>query len=183
MTNVRHSHAGSDRLLPARRVRHGARPARRSRAGALRAAVDAGVARRIRLDTRQLAEKSRYEQSFIQCQNLWEDCRRSPPNLPPGVTHTRRESSAWTPPALARSGALQGGGRARRTRIRTSRTGRWSRPTPSRRGSRSTARPSRAEPWAMCGAIELGIRQFVKILSSREDAIDGRPEDQRHPPV
>src|ERR1700730_24518 len=38
------------------------------------AAVDAGVARRTRRDTRQLAEKSRYEQSFIQCQNLWEDC-------------------------------------------------------------------------------------------------------------
>ena len=37
-------------------------------------AVDAGVARRTRHDTRQLAEKSRYEQSFIQCQNLWEDC-------------------------------------------------------------------------------------------------------------
>ncbi len=37
------------------------------------AAVDAGVARRTCRDTRQLAEKSRYEQSFIQCQNLWED--------------------------------------------------------------------------------------------------------------
>ena len=38
------------------------------------AAVDEGVARRSRHDTRRLAEKSRYEQSFIQCQNLWEDC-------------------------------------------------------------------------------------------------------------
>jgi ectoine hydroxylase-related dioxygenase (phytanoyl-CoA dioxygenase family) len=38
------------------------------------AAVDAGVARRSRHDTRTLAEKSRYEQSFTQCQNLWEDC-------------------------------------------------------------------------------------------------------------
>jgi ectoine hydroxylase-related dioxygenase (phytanoyl-CoA dioxygenase family) len=37
-------------------------------------AVDEGVARRSRADTRQLVEKSRYEQSFIQCQNLWEDC-------------------------------------------------------------------------------------------------------------
>jgi ectoine hydroxylase-related dioxygenase (phytanoyl-CoA dioxygenase family) len=37
-------------------------------------AVDEAVARRSRNDTRPLAEKSRYEQSFIQCQNLWEDC-------------------------------------------------------------------------------------------------------------
>jgi ectoine hydroxylase-related dioxygenase (phytanoyl-CoA dioxygenase family) len=38
------------------------------------AAVDEGVARRSRHDARTVAEKSRYEQSFIQCQNLWEDC-------------------------------------------------------------------------------------------------------------
>ncbi len=38
------------------------------------AAVDEGVARRSRNDTRTLTEKSRYEQSFVQCQNLWEDC-------------------------------------------------------------------------------------------------------------
>jgi ectoine hydroxylase-related dioxygenase (phytanoyl-CoA dioxygenase family) len=37
------------------------------------AAVDEAVGRRSRDDTRALAEKSRYEQSFIQCQNLWED--------------------------------------------------------------------------------------------------------------
>ncbi len=36
-------------------------------------AVDEAVARRSRSDTRALADKSRYEQSFIQCQNLWED--------------------------------------------------------------------------------------------------------------
>jgi ectoine hydroxylase-related dioxygenase (phytanoyl-CoA dioxygenase family) len=36
-------------------------------------AVDAAVARRTRDDTRALDEKSRYEQSFVQCQNLWED--------------------------------------------------------------------------------------------------------------
>jgi ectoine hydroxylase-related dioxygenase (phytanoyl-CoA dioxygenase family) len=36
-------------------------------------AVDEAVDRRSRDDTRTLAEKSRYEQSFIQCQNLWED--------------------------------------------------------------------------------------------------------------
>jgi ectoine hydroxylase-related dioxygenase (phytanoyl-CoA dioxygenase family) len=38
------------------------------------AAVDAGVARRGQHDDRALAERSRYEQSFTQCQNLWEDC-------------------------------------------------------------------------------------------------------------
>jgi ectoine hydroxylase-related dioxygenase (phytanoyl-CoA dioxygenase family) len=39
-----------------------------------RPAVDAAVARRSRNDARRLEEKSRYEQSFVQCQNLWEDC-------------------------------------------------------------------------------------------------------------
>jgi ectoine hydroxylase-related dioxygenase (phytanoyl-CoA dioxygenase family) len=37
------------------------------------AAVDGAVATRSSHDSRPLAEKSRYEQSFIQCQNLWED--------------------------------------------------------------------------------------------------------------
>jgi ectoine hydroxylase-related dioxygenase (phytanoyl-CoA dioxygenase family) len=36
-------------------------------------AVDDAVASRSKGDTRTLAQKSRYEQSFIQCQNLWED--------------------------------------------------------------------------------------------------------------
>ncbi|MGH8620404.1 MAG: phytanoyl-CoA dioxygenase family protein [Burkholderiales bacterium] len=36
-------------------------------------AVDAAVAARMRHDTRRLAEKSAYEQSFQQCMNLWED--------------------------------------------------------------------------------------------------------------
>jgi len=39
----------------------------------LAAAVDAAVARRKAGDTRSLAEKSRYEQSFVQCQYMWED--------------------------------------------------------------------------------------------------------------
>ena len=37
------------------------------------AAVDEAVARRKRFDSRQLGEKTPYEQSFIQCINLWED--------------------------------------------------------------------------------------------------------------
>jgi ectoine hydroxylase-related dioxygenase (phytanoyl-CoA dioxygenase family) len=36
-------------------------------------AVDAAVAARMAWDSRQLTEKSRYEQSFQQCLNLWED--------------------------------------------------------------------------------------------------------------
>ena len=37
------------------------------------AAVDKAVAHRKRFDSRKLGEKSPYEQSFIQCINLWED--------------------------------------------------------------------------------------------------------------
>lgn len=37
------------------------------------AAVDGAVTARSGHDTRTLADKSRYEQSFVQCQNLWED--------------------------------------------------------------------------------------------------------------
>ena len=37
------------------------------------AAVDEAVARRKRFDNRKLGEKTPYEQSFIQCINLWED--------------------------------------------------------------------------------------------------------------
>jgi hypothetical protein len=48
-------------------------------------AVDAGVAYRSRGDHRALEEKSRYEQSFIQCQNLWEDC----PGVRPLTFHPR----------------------------------------------------------------------------------------------
>lgn len=43
------------------------------------AAVDEGVARRSRHDARTVAEKTPYEQSFIQCQNLWEDCEEVRP--------------------------------------------------------------------------------------------------------
>ena len=45
----------------------------RSEVEAFRACVDAAVAARKVNDTRALGEKSLYEQSFIQCQNLWED--------------------------------------------------------------------------------------------------------------
>ena len=53
------------------------------------AAVDEGVARRSRHDARTVAEKSRYEQSFIQCQNLWEDCDEVRPlTFHPLITET-----------------------------------------------------------------------------------------------
>src|SRR5271166_6112364 len=54
------------------------------------AAVDEGVARRSRHDTRALPEKSRYEQSFTQCQNLWEDC----PAVRPLTFHPRIAETA-----------------------------------------------------------------------------------------
>jgi ectoine hydroxylase-related dioxygenase (phytanoyl-CoA dioxygenase family) len=54
------------------------------------AAVDEAVARRSRHDTRGLAEKSRYEQSFIQCQNLWEDS----PDVRPLDFHPRIAGTA-----------------------------------------------------------------------------------------
>ena len=53
--------------------------------GRLRQAVDEAVAARKRNDTRALAEKSAYEQSFIQCQYLWEDF----PGVRPLTFHPR----------------------------------------------------------------------------------------------
>jgi ectoine hydroxylase-related dioxygenase (phytanoyl-CoA dioxygenase family) len=64
------------------------------------AAVDAAVAKRKTHDTRALADKSLYEQSFIQCQYLWEDF----PGVRPLMFH----------PALgAALGALLGAERVR----------------------------------------------------------------------
>ena len=49
------------------------------------AAVDHAVATRKQHDTRSLAEKSAYEQSFIQCQYIWEDF----PDIRPLTFHPR----------------------------------------------------------------------------------------------
>lgn len=54
------------------------------------AAVDAAVASRKRHDLRTLAEKTAYEQSFIQCQNLWEDR----PDVRPLTFHPRVAATA-----------------------------------------------------------------------------------------
>jgi ectoine hydroxylase-related dioxygenase (phytanoyl-CoA dioxygenase family) len=54
------------------------------------AAVDEAVGTRSSHDARALAEKSRYEQSFIQCQNLWEDC----PDVRPLSFHPRIAGTA-----------------------------------------------------------------------------------------
>jgi ectoine hydroxylase-related dioxygenase (phytanoyl-CoA dioxygenase family) len=53
-------------------------------------AVDEAVGRRSRDETRTLAEKSRYEQSFVQCQNLWEDS----PGVRPLTFHPRLGEAA-----------------------------------------------------------------------------------------
>jgi ectoine hydroxylase-related dioxygenase (phytanoyl-CoA dioxygenase family) len=55
-------------------------------------AVDSAVAHRSRKDTRALIEKSRYEQSFIQCINLWEDF----PAVRPLTFHPRVTAAAAT---------------------------------------------------------------------------------------
>ncbi len=52
--------------------------------------VDAAVARRKRGDSRPLVEKGRYEQSFQQCMNLWEDC----PDVRPLTFHPRIAETA-----------------------------------------------------------------------------------------
>jgi len=54
--------------------------------------VDAAVARRKAADNRTLGEKSRYEQSFLQCQNLWEDS----PEVRPLTFHPRLAQAAAT---------------------------------------------------------------------------------------
>jgi ectoine hydroxylase-related dioxygenase (phytanoyl-CoA dioxygenase family) len=54
------------------------------------AAVTEAVAERKREDRRSLGEKSRYEQSFIQCQNLWEDH----PEVRPLTFHPRVAQAA-----------------------------------------------------------------------------------------
>ena len=64
---------GDGRTVQARRLPARARPADAHRAGRFGAAVDVAVATRKQRDTRKLEEKSLYEQSFIQCQYLWED--------------------------------------------------------------------------------------------------------------
>jgi ectoine hydroxylase-related dioxygenase (phytanoyl-CoA dioxygenase family) len=53
-------------------------------------AVDDAVARRKRRDQRKLADKSLYEQSFIQCINLWEDA----PDVLPFTFHPRIAEAA-----------------------------------------------------------------------------------------
>ena len=53
-------------------------------------AVDDAVTRRSRADTRSLVQKSRYEQSFTQCQNLWEDS----PDVRPLTFHPRVAETA-----------------------------------------------------------------------------------------
>src|SRR5438094_3615133 len=61
--------------------------------GVFGAAVSDAVASRKAHDTRALAEKSRYEQSFLQCQNLWEDF----PSVRPLTFHPR---VAWAAASL-----------------------------------------------------------------------------------
>ena len=54
------------------------------------AVADTAVADRKSHDTRALADKTPYEQSFVQCQYLWEDC----PALRPLTFHPRIDQMA-----------------------------------------------------------------------------------------
>ena len=141
------------RAVPPRRLRRRSRPAHRGRARALprsgdrrRAATDA------RGDMRRLAEKSRYQQSFLQCMNLWEDR----PDVRPLTFHPRLGQAA----AELLGSTPCGSGTTRRstsrraaappTPTRTTRTGRSRRRHRSPRGSPSRARRWRPAPWATC---------------------------------
>jgi len=55
-----------------------------------RAAIDAAVAQRSAHDQRSMAEKNRYEQSFVQCMRLWEDH----PEVAPFTFHPRIAQAA-----------------------------------------------------------------------------------------
>ena len=89
--------------------------------------VTAAVLERTEDDTTPLEEKSRYQQSFVQCMNLWEDHPEvAAAHLPPQARAGRRRAPPGRRrPAVARPGALQAAGRsAAPTPTRTTRTGR-----------------------------------------------------------
>ena len=68
------------------------------------AAVDRAVADRKRNDTRALAEKSLYEQSFTQCINLWEDH----PDVSPLTFHAKISAVAGDNARAFLAAMLQG---------------------------------------------------------------------------
>ena len=103
------------------------------------AAVDAAVRARMSADTRELHEKSRYEQSFQQCLNLWEDFEGVRPlSFHPGIARVAaqllgvRGVRVWHDQALYKEAAARAP-----PDTTTTPTGRSRRPTPSPRGSRS----------------------------------------------
>ena len=66
-------------------------------------------------DTTPLEQKSRYQQSFLQCMNLWEDFPEvAPADVPPAARASRgRAARRRRGPAVARPGAVQAGRRPR----------------------------------------------------------------------
>jgi len=113
------------------------------------AAVDQAVARRKGYDTRAMGQKSLYEQSFIQCINLWEDSPAVRPlTFHPIVCETAARLLGVDALRLWHDQALyKETGTARPTRIRISPTGRCAKPTRSPHGFRSMARHSRPDAW------------------------------------
>ena len=80
------------------------------------ALVTAAVRDRTASDTAPLEEKSRYQQSFLQCMNLWEDHPERPAaHVPPDARAGRgRAARRRRRAAVARPGALQAGRRPAR---------------------------------------------------------------------
>jgi ectoine hydroxylase-related dioxygenase (phytanoyl-CoA dioxygenase family) len=149
-------------------------------------AVDEGVAKRSRHDARALAEKSRYEQSFIQCQNLWEDC---PGVLPltfhPAVCETAARLLKVPAVRLWHDQALYKEPGGRETDAHQDQPY-W----PIAEADTITAwiplDGSTLESGAMGyipGSHQLGIRRFVNIFSGRPEDVLARDELRDREPV
>ncbi len=99
--------------------------------------------RREGIEIAPFAERSRYQQSFIQCMNLWEDRPRGRSAHVPSADRRRRRPSCSASPRSGSGTTRRSTSRpvaARPTRTRTTRTGRSPRPRRSPRGSRSRGR-------------------------------------------
>ena len=134
-------------------------------------AVDAAVAGRSSGDDRAVKEKTLYEQSFIQCMNLWEDH----PEVRALTFHPRLAEMAatllgvaavrvWHDQALYK----EPGGRDYRRPPGSSLLAHQRPATRSRSGFPSTGRPARAAAWPTCpGSHRVGLKKFVDITRTR----------------
>jgi ectoine hydroxylase-related dioxygenase (phytanoyl-CoA dioxygenase family) len=150
------------------------------------AAVTAGVKYRTAGDDRPLAERSRYQQSFIQCMNLWEDC----PDVAPLTFHPKLGQAAaellrvpavrlWHDQALYK----QPGGRptdahqdhAYWPMNETDSITAWIAFQGSRRGAGAMA--------YLPGSHHIGLRKFINIFEGEPEDILAIPEVAAIEPV